>query len=185
LTITTETDSGRLGSMARPAPAFLATREPETEAGIRDARGRLELVRARAVATFRARTDPPPTCRPDLLLVEDDAIDAKATVRALAEQGFPVRVATTLAEARAVDLLSVGVLVLDLGLPDGSGWSFVEEVPKRVAVVIYSGSTPPELCVRASQLGVAVVEKSFDGGKKLVEVVLRMLGAWVEQAIAR
>lgn len=82
----------------------------------------------------------------DLLLVDDDAL-IRLLVRTLLEaEAWTVREAGSLGEARAT--LAAGpapdVVVLDEGLPDGSGLELVADlraVAPDVHVVLYSGTT--------------------------------------------
>ena len=62
---------------------------------------------------------------PRLFLLEDDASLAEGLAWALGKQGFEVFCAATLAQARAWPggMAGFDILVLDVGLPDGSGWS--------------------------------------------------------------
>lgn len=60
--------------------------------------------------------------RPDILLVEDEAAITEPLAEALEREGFSARVAGTAAEALAMASESEPDLVLlDIGLPDGSG----------------------------------------------------------------
>ena len=81
--------------------------------------------------------------RPRVLHVEDDA-DMHEVVRAMVGGRFDFELATTLREARArVALERFDVVILDVGLPDGSGWDLFPEIRRRqpeARVVILSGS---------------------------------------------
>jgi PAS domain S-box-containing protein len=63
-----------------------------------------------------------------VVLVIDDAVEARDLVRrALARLGFDVRSATTLAEGlEQAQTLRPAAIVLDVGLPDGSGWDLLQ-----------------------------------------------------------
>jgi len=64
---------------------------------------------------------------PTVLLVEDEAKTAEAVQRGLTAHGFSVTVATTAAAARnAVATARFAVAVLDIGLPDGDGFTLLE-----------------------------------------------------------
>lgn len=89
-------------------------------------------------------------CRPQsngmrsrILHVEDDP-DLHEVIRAMGGSHFEFELATTLADARArIALDRFDVVILDLGLPDGSGWDLLpilraQQPPPRV--VILSGN---------------------------------------------
>ncbi|MDP3866118.1 MAG: CHASE domain-containing protein [Rhodoferax sp.] len=80
---------------------------------------------------------------PRVLHVEDDA-DLHQVVRAMVGKRFDFELATTLQEARArVALERFDVVILDLSLPDGSGWDLLPEIRQRqpeTRVVILSGA---------------------------------------------
>lgn len=64
-----------------------------------------------------------------ILLIDDEPAVADVAVFALREAGFDVRVAGTLAEGRRLlDRKPVDLLILDLGLPDGDGLEFCQEL---------------------------------------------------------
>ncbi len=84
-----------------------------------------------------------------LLIVEDEQALAAAMARTLKSRGFLADVALTGAEARerfgAVDY---AVVLMDIRLPDESGYGLLEELRKRrpaPAVVMISGVDDPEL----------------------------------------
>ncbi|HJC08604.1 MAG TPA: response regulator transcription factor [Candidatus Gemmiger stercorigallinarum] len=117
-----------------------------------------------------ARTGPaaapqrPDTCPkegpalPDLLLLEDDAALADGLQYSLARSGFAVTPARTLAQARAC--LAAGrfdLLILDVTLPDGTGFALCEELRRR-------GSRVPILFLTASDEEVSVIRGLDSGG---------------------
>ena len=66
---------------------------------------------------------------PSLLFVEDDATIAMGVAYSLTQDGFDVSLAYRLEEAR--ELLTrrpVDLVLLDLGLPDGSGYTLCQEI---------------------------------------------------------
>ncbi len=64
-----------------------------------------------------------------ILVAEDDRALARVISRGLAEEGYAVESASTLKAARHVLAISeVSLIVLDLGLPDGSGIDFCREL---------------------------------------------------------
>ncbi len=83
------------------------------------------------------------THRPRVLHVEDDT-DLHEVVRTMVGDRFDFELATTLREARArVSLEHFDVVILDLSLPDGSGWDLLPEIRARqpnARVVILSGT---------------------------------------------
>lgn len=91
------------------------------------------------------------------LVVEDDAELGRAVTRSLEEWGAEVTLATTL--AFATDVLDRGfeLVILDVGLPDGSGVSLAEKAATlRPAplIVVFSGNATAEEAFRLGQLGV-------------------------------
>jgi DNA-binding response OmpR family regulator len=96
-----------------------------------------------------------------LLLVEDDAMLARAVARLLRRQGHEVFLAGSCDEAqRAGGSFSMGVF--DIDLPDGDGVSLAEELVRKSIVrrvVFFSGTHDAKIRVRASNLG-PVVEKT-------------------------
>lgn len=92
-----------------------------------------------------------------LFLLEDDEALAEALAWALEKNDFAVTRAATLAEARK--LLAGGefaLLVLDVGLPDGSGFGLCREL--RAA-----GSAVPILFLTAADEEVSII-RGLDGG---------------------
>lgn len=64
-----------------------------------------------------------------ILMVEDDGVLAGMITAALKAQGIAVEHAATCEEARALALKQPpDLLVLDIGLPDGDGWTLLEEL---------------------------------------------------------
>lgn len=93
--------------------------------------------------------------RPSVLVVEDDGAIADAVLYALRKDGMDAEPAPTLALARA-RTAARDLVILDLGLPDGSGFSLlatlrVEPAPPRV-IVLTSRDEDVE-CVAALEAG--------------------------------
>lgn len=65
-----------------------------------------------------------------LLLVEDDQSLGLTLQERLVKEGFEVRLASSVSEAKAALTGSFDLVILDVGLPDGSGFDLVEEVKK-------------------------------------------------------
>jgi len=72
-----------------------------------------------------------------LLLVEDDLNIQETNKRMLARRGYAIKQAYTLAEARAFMSEEMPrAIVLDIGLPDGSGLMFLHEIRKTSTVPV-------------------------------------------------
>lgn len=84
---------------------------------------------------------PSPGDRPILIVEDDDQV--RATIaRALTQEGWLAEAAGTLAEGRALlESTNPRIVVVDLGLPDGSGIAFVREAAARpgTGVIVVSG----------------------------------------------
>jgi two-component system catabolic regulation response regulator CreB len=90
-----------------------------------------------------------------VLVVEDDGAIADAVAYALRRDGMGAQVAPTLDEARRT-LPAVDAVVLDLGLPDGSGFSLIREAQALAEVprVVVLTSRDEEVdCVAALEAG--------------------------------
>jgi DNA-binding response OmpR family regulator len=77
-----------------------------------------------------------------VLVVEDDAQVASTIAGALQRDGWIADTAMSLAEARArLEASTPRILVVDLGLPDGSGMMFVREAAGRadLGIIVVSG----------------------------------------------
>jgi DNA-binding response OmpR family regulator len=70
--------------------------------------------------------------RPDILLVEDEAAITEPLADALEREGFSARVAGTVADAlEMAGSKEPDLVLLDIGLPDGSGLDVCRELRKR------------------------------------------------------
>lgn len=67
----------------------------------------------------------------NILVVEDDAFLLEGLDMLLTKEGYAVQAAATLSDARAKLSGDVSLLILDVGLPDGSGYDFCAEVRQR------------------------------------------------------
>jgi two-component system catabolic regulation response regulator CreB len=96
-----------------------------------------------------------------VLVVEDDEPIAEAVAYALGREGYAVVRAGTLAAARAslVELAEIDLLVLDLTLPDGSGFSLLGELRSLAAprvpprVIVLTSRDEDVDCVAALEAG--------------------------------
>ncbi len=90
-----------------------------------------------------------------ILLVEDHDDSAEALLRLLAREGYVVTRAATLAAARAHAAAGgFDLLICDLQLPDGMGWSLLTELRKsqQIPAIALTACTLPdhrEQCRRA------------------------------------
>ncbi|MBK7857878.1 MAG: response regulator transcription factor [Archangiaceae bacterium] len=91
-----------------------------------------------------------------VLVVDDEADVLSVLVRALERDGHTVTTAETLASARLAATAGTDLLLLDLGLPDGSGLTLCRELRAE-------GSTVPILMVTARSSVAARVE-GLDSG---------------------
>ncbi len=87
--------------------------------------------------------------RPLRVLHVEDNVDLHHVVCAIVGKNFNVELATTLHDARSlINQNQYDLLIMDLDLPDGSGWHLLPEIRKqqpRARVVILSGTdTSPE-----------------------------------------
>jgi DNA-binding response OmpR family regulator len=77
-----------------------------------------------------------------VLVVEDDTQVASTIAGALQRDGWRTETAASLAEARErMEASRPRILVVDIGLPDGSGMAFVHEAARRrdVGIVVVTG----------------------------------------------
>jgi PAS domain S-box-containing protein len=88
-----------------------------------------------------------PTCKPRVLHVEDDA-DLHHIVATIGRDFADFDIAHNLAEARAkLALERYSLVVLDIGLPDGSGWELLPDLKRlnpEPPVIVLSGSEMTE-----------------------------------------
>ncbi|MDP1756920.1 MAG: PAS domain S-box protein [Pseudohongiella sp.] len=111
------------------------------------------------------------TTRPRVLHVEDDG-DLHQVVKVMVADRFDFELATSLREALArLAQERFDVVILDLGLPDGSGWDLLPEIRTRqpdARVVVLSGAdTTPEESLRV----VAVLLKSQISPQDLLDAL--------------
>ncbi|HQT32151.1 MAG TPA: PAS domain S-box protein [Thiobacillus sp.] len=108
---------------------------------------------------------------PRVLHVEDD-VDLHEVIRAMVGGRFDFDLATTLGEARArVMLEHFDVVILDLNLPDGSGWDLLPDIRLRqpdARVVILSGT---DMTADESRKVEAVLLKSQISPRELLDAL--------------
>lgn len=90
-----------------------------------------------------------------VLVVEDDSAIADAVLYCLRRDGMQAEVAGTLAAARLA-ASAADVVVLDLGLPDGSGFSLIPELRRSdhaARVIVLTSRDEDVECVAALEAG--------------------------------
>lgn len=119
-------------------------------------------------------TPPAPLAR--VLVVEDEALFARAVARRLEKAGYGVRTVGRLAEAEAV-LREEGadLILLDMRLPDGSGLDFLQRLRERIdpqlAVIAMSAYGEVEDAVAAMKYAASdYLKKPIDLDELLVNV---------------
>jgi DNA-binding response OmpR family regulator len=89
-----------------------------------------------------------------LLLLEDDSSLGEAISDRLTKEGFQVDWAETLFAAKElVNSVEFDLLILDVGLPDGSGFELAEELQGRFPVIFLTALNSAENRLRGYELG--------------------------------
>jgi DNA-binding response OmpR family regulator len=89
-----------------------------------------------------------------LLLLEDDSSLGEAISDRLTKEGFQVDWAETLFAAKElVNSVEFDLLILDVGLPDGSGFELAEELQSRFPVIFLTALNSAENRLRGYELG--------------------------------
>ena len=121
-----------------------------------------------------------------VLLVEDDLDIQHFVQMVLSLEGAALTIAATGAEALALfrDGEQHDLMILDLTLPDISGWDVLHRVQAlvpttRCRVVIFSASSDSAAVRRATAAGVTYITKPVDA-RRLVRTVKRLLRGPVE-----
>jgi len=94
--------------------------------------------------------------KPLILIAEDDVDLAQFSARLLKRQGYDVLVANTVAEARMFSINNKpDLFVLDIGLPDGDGRLFCEELRRDTdaPVLFLTGKTDTEDKIKGFNTG--------------------------------
>jgi DNA-binding response OmpR family regulator len=103
----------------------------------------------------------------DILVIEDDPVIGAILDRVLTNAGHAVQVVRLLGAGREVlESRNVDLILLDLNLPDGSGFEFLraisQDMHRKTPVMVLSGMRQEDHIVRGLQLGAAdYVTKPF------------------------
>ena len=90
-----------------------------------------------------------------ILIIEDDAVIASGLVYALENEGFSVTHAKNVAHARnAVDDRKYDLAIVDIGLPDGTGFELVESLKAAGSSMLFLTAVDDE----------GNIVKAFEGG---------------------
>lgn len=107
--------------------------------------------------------------QPFVLLVEDDEKLREIETRYLRAAGYMVLEAASFREALTRMAIKPAVMILDINLPDASGWQvaqWLDEQVKNVPVIVTSGLYPDEQQMEHFK-PVAFLAKPFAAGKLL------------------
>jgi len=112
---------------------------------------------------------------PKILLVEDDPVLSKSVQLNLELEMWTVVRAASLTEARALEAAGpIDAVILDLGLPDGSGLTLLKELREResrVPVIILTAQTDEESVVSGLELGANdYIRKPFSMRELMVRI---------------
>ena len=115
-----------------------------------------------------------------ILVIDDDPVAAKLLEMTLHPEGYRVDVARDLASGRkALEGGDHEALILDIFLPDGSGWDVLaylrNELRLTIPVIVLSGHRQEDFAARANELGAHYVTKPFSP-RQLVAHIKRLTG---------
>lgn len=130
---------------------------------------------ARLIAAVRRSLSPQSSCKPRVLHVEDDA-DLHQIIATIGRDIADFDVANTLADARAkLALERYHLVILDIGLPDGSGWELLMELKRlhpEPPVIVLSGS---ELTLEQQARVQSALVKTRIPNQDLLDTLKRLL----------
>ncbi|MGH1440374.1 MAG: response regulator transcription factor [Cellvibrionaceae bacterium] len=110
-----------------------------------------------------------------ILLIEDDVMIAEGIVRKVRQSAMEIEHLTLLSEARkAIKDENIGLLILDLGLPDGNGLVFLGELRKKrsdLPVLLLTARDEPRAIVLGLDSGADdYMVKPFDMSELIARV---------------
>ncbi|MDR3477854.1 MAG: response regulator transcription factor [Gammaproteobacteria bacterium] len=116
---------------------------------------------------------------PKILLVEDDPILARGLEVILKLEGYQIMLVNNLREASEIDERKILITILDINLPDGSGFDFLKKIRatgSKLPIIILTAKTDEDSIVYGLQQGANdYIRKPF-GNRELIariKVVLK------------
>ncbi|MDR3606787.1 MAG: response regulator transcription factor [Oligoflexia bacterium] len=111
----------------------------------------------------------------EILLVEDDPVLGRGLCLNLEHEGYKVHWANSLHAAMIANKRkNLELIVLDVGLPDGSGFDFLKEIRKagsRIPVLVLTAKTDVDSVVEGLQFGANdYIRKPFDDRELLARI---------------
>lgn len=95
--------------------------------------------------------------RGSILIIEDEKNLADTLLQYLQDRGFECRLANSIAQARSIySELKPSILLVDIGLPDGSGLDFAKEIrqkAKNIVILFLSALNDPEVRLKGLEIG--------------------------------
>lgn len=95
--------------------------------------------------------------RGSILILEDEKNLAETLLQYLKDRGFHCLLASSIAQARAIyNELKPSILLVDIGLPDGSGLDFAKEIrqkSKNIVILFLSALNDPEIRLKGLEIG--------------------------------
>ena len=116
------------------------------------------------------------SCQWEFVFITRADVDLHDVIRTMAGSGFDIELATTVREARQrIALERFDVVILDINLPDGSGWELLPLIRDRqpeARVVILSGTDTTEDEINRVE---AVLLKSQVSAHELLDAIGRRI----------